>query len=127
VIEPLLGRQGLSFIYDYPASQASLARLNPEDPRVASRFELYYRGVELANGFHELTDADQQRLRFQDENRQRQQQGLGQLPVDENFLGALEQGLPDCAGVALGLDRLLMLMQDEVNLDAVMSFSLMKA
>ncbi len=127
VIEPTLGAQGLTFVYDYPASQASLARLSSEDERVASRFELYYRGVELANGFHELTDAAEQRKRFEIENRQRQQHGLAQLPVDENLLEALESGLPDCAGVALGLDRLLMLQQGEVALDDVLTFSLKNA
>ncbi len=127
VIEPTLGKQGLTFVYDYPASQASLARLNPEDERVASRFELYYQGVELANGFHELTDAAEQRRRFEAENHQRQQRGLPQLPVDENLLDALDQGLPDCAGVALGLDRLLMLQQGEMTLDRVLTFSLTQA
>lgn len=127
VIEPTLGEQDLTFVYDYPSSQASLARLNPEDERVASRFELYYQGVELANGFHELTDAAEQRRRFEAENRQRQQRGLPQLPIDENLLDALEQGLPDCAGVALGLDRLLMLQQGETTLDRVLTFSLTQA
>ncbi len=127
VIEPTLGAQGLTFVYDYPASQASLARLSSEDGRIASRFELYYRGLELANGFHELTDAVEQRKRFEAENRQRQQHGLAQLPVDENLLEALESGLPDCAGVALGLDRLLMLQQGEAALDDVLTFSLKDA
>ncbi|WP_456416073.1 EF-P lysine aminoacylase EpmA [Thiolapillus sp.] len=127
VIEPILGKQGLTFIYDYPASQASLARLNPEDPRIASRFELYYQGVELANGFHELADAAEQRKRFVAENHQRRRRGLRQLPVDENLLDALEQGLPDCAGVALGLDRLLMLRLGKTTLDEVLTFSLTKA
>lgn len=127
VIEPTLGRQGLTFIYDYPASQASLARLSTHDQRVASRFELYYQGVELANGFHELTNAAEQKQRFESENRQRRQQGLSQLPLDRRLIEALEQGLPDCAGVALGLDRLLMLQQGEVMLDAVLTFSLTEA
>ncbi|WP_456405065.1 EF-P lysine aminoacylase EpmA [Thiolapillus sp.] len=127
VLEPELGREGLTFVYDYPASQASLARLNVEDKRIASRFELYCQGVELANGFHELTNAAEQRQRFEDQNHQRQQQGLPQLPIDENFLQALEQGLPDCAGVAVGLDRLLMLQQGETRLDAVLTFSLLEA
>ena len=124
VIEPTLGRQSLTFVYDYPASQASLARLNASDPRVASRFELYYQGVELANGFHELTDAVEQRRRFEEENRQRRQQGQRPLPLDENFLAALENGLPDCAGVALGLDRLLMLQQGKTTLEETLVFSL---
>ena len=127
VIEPTLGKQGLTFVYDYPASQASLARLSSEDECVASRFELYYRGVELANGFHELTNAAEQRKRFEAENRQRRQRGLAQLPVDEKLLAALESGLPDCAGVALGLDRLLMLQQGASTLDDVLAFSLKDA
>ncbi len=127
VIEPTLGKQGLTFVYDYPASQASLARLHAEDHRLASRFELYYRGVELANGFHELTDAAEQRRRFENDNRQRQRSGLRSLPMDENLLEALQRGLPDCAGVALGVDRLLMLQQGETTLDGILAFSLQNA
>jgi len=127
VIEPRLGRDRLTFVHDYPASQASLARLNPGDSRFASRFELYFRGVELANGFHELTDAAEQRRRFEEENRQREKKGQRLLPLDENLLAALEAGLPDCAGVALGLDRLLMLSLNASCLDDVLSFSLKNA
>ncbi|WP_457668989.1 EF-P lysine aminoacylase EpmA [Thiolapillus sp.] len=127
VIEPNLGEQGLVFVYDYPSSQASLARRNADDPRVASRFELYYRGVELANGFHELEDAAEQRKRFEEENRQRRLRGQPPMPLDENFLAALEDGLPDCAGVALGLDRLLMLQLGETSLDGTLVFSLKNA
>ncbi|WP_223212091.1 EF-P lysine aminoacylase EpmA [Thiolapillus brandeum] len=127
VIEPQLGNECLTFIYDYPASQASLARISPDDSALASRFELYYRGVELANGFHELTDAREQRRRFEQENLQRQHQGQRPMPVDEYFLAALEAGLPDCAGVALGLDRLLMLKLNVSCLDDVLSFSLKNA
>jgi lysyl-tRNA synthetase class 2 len=122
-IEPELGRDGLCFIYDYPASQAALARLNPNDPRLAERFELYYRGVELANGFHELADADEQRKRFSAELEVRRAQGLPMVPVDERFLAALEQ-LPDCAGVALGVDRLVMLAIGAESLNQVMAFSI---
>ena len=127
VIEPELGDKCLTFVYDYPASQASLARLNDENPLVASRFELYYQGVELANGFHELTDAKEQRQRFEEENRQRQQRGLRQMPVDERLLKALQQGMPDCSGVALGLDRLLMLQQGATALSDVLTFPLPEA
>ncbi len=127
VIEPRLGKQSLTFIYDYPASQASLARISLHDPALASRFELYHRGVELANGFHELADPVEQRQRFEQENLQRQERGQRQLPIDENFLAALETGLPDCAGVALGLDRLLMLKLNASCLDDVLSFSLKNA
>ncbi|MCW8829073.1 MAG: EF-P lysine aminoacylase EpmA [Gammaproteobacteria bacterium] len=122
-IEPELGREGLCFLYDYPASQAALARLNPEDPRLAERFELYYRGVELANGFHELADAGEQRRRFETERTARRKQGLEQVPLDEYLLAALEQ-LPDCSGVALGIDRLVMLALGADSLDEVMAFTI---
>lgn len=127
VVEPTLGRNTLTFIYDYPASQASLARLNPLDKRVACRFELYFQGVELANGFHELTNAAEQRLRFQADNQLRESQGQKVLPVDENFLSALDLGLPDCAGVAVGIDRLLMLKLGASSLAEVIPFTLPRA
>ncbi len=100
--------EGFTFVYDYPASQASLARIKAGSPHLAERFELFYQDIELANGFSELTDAKQQLLRFQQDNAMREAAGLVTYPVDEDFLQALEQGLPDCAGVALGLDRVLM-------------------
>lgn len=120
-IEQHLGQGRLTFIFDYPASQASLARLDADDPRVASRFELYYQGIELANGFHELGDSAEQRRRFQAENRQRRHNGQTQMPLDEALLAVLDQ-LPDCSGVALGLDRLFMLKQGLASLDQSMSF-----
>ncbi|MGH8454068.1 MAG: EF-P lysine aminoacylase EpmA [Nevskiales bacterium] len=116
VVGPRLGQSRLTFIYDYPASQAALARIRPETPPVAERFELYWRGVELANGFHELGDAAEQRRRFIADQARRRARGQVIPPLDENLLAALEAGLPDCAGVALGLDRLLML---ALNLDSV--------
>jgi len=121
-LEPGLGREGLSFVYDYPASQASLARLNPDDPAVAQRFELYYQGVELANGFYELADAGLQRCRFDAENRQRVENGDPVLALDERLLAALDRGLPDCSGVALGLDRLLLLRVGAASLSEIISF-----
>lgn len=126
VIDRHLGQGRLTFVYDYPASQASLARLNPEDPRVASRFELYYQGVELANGFHELADSKEQRSRFEEENQQRERNGQQQMPVDERLLAVLDD-LPDCSGVALGLDRLLMLKLGAHSLDQVLNFPLDQA
>jgi len=108
VVIPGFGK-GRLFIFDYPASQAALAKISKRDSRVAERFELFIDGVEIANGFHELTDAIEQRQRFECENNKRNKSGLSQLPIDENLLAALELGLPDCAGVALGIDRLLML------------------
>ena len=122
LVYPKLGRQGLSFIYDYPASQAALARVRAGDPAVAERFEAFFRGIELANGFHELLDAAEQRRRFQADRDYRRSHGLPEVPIDENLLTALESGLPDCAGVALGLDRVLMLAAGAHSLDEVIAF-----
>ncbi len=121
-LAPTFDRESFSFIYDYPVSQAALARLNPEDPRVAHRFELYYGELELANGFYELTDAEEQARRFAAENVQRELQGKKVMPVDTGLLAALEHGLPDCAGVALGIDRLLMLLCNAGHIEGVISF-----
>ena len=109
-VAPNLGVYNPVFVYDYPACQAALARVREGDEGypVAERFELFISGMEIANGFYELTDADEQRDRFKRENRLRQARGLTEMPIDETLLAALEHGLPDCAGVALGLDRLLM-------------------
>jgi lysyl-tRNA synthetase class 2 len=121
VIEPRMGK-GALFVYDFPASQAMLARLSPGVPPLAQRFELYVDGVELANGFHELNDAEEQRRRFEQELRQRHGQGLAALPLDEALIEALAHGLPDCAGVALGVDRLLMLAAGVGAIADVLSF-----
>lgn len=120
VIEPRL--PPAVFLYDYPASQAALARIRPGTPPVAERFELYLDGVEIANGFHELTEAGEQRRRFDAENAARVAQGLAPVPIDEAMLAALEHGLPDCAGVAVGLDRLLMRAAGVDSIDAVLAF-----
>lgn len=122
-VAPAFKKQRFSFIYDYPASQAALAKLNPQDPRVAHRFELYFAELELANGFFELTDAEEQARRFADENAQRAAQGKKQVPIDTGLLAALEHGLPDCAGVALGVDRLLMLLCAAEHIEEVISFA----
>ena len=121
VIEPRLG-DGLVFVRDYPASQAALARLRSGNPPVAARFEVYLNGVELANGFHELTDVVEQRLRFEKELERRRQTGVEAVKPDERFLSALNAGLPDCAGVALGLDRLLMLASGSERMQDVIAF-----
>ncbi len=126
-IEPQLGAGKLTFIYDYPVSQAALARIRPGDPPLGERFELYLNSVELANGFHELGDAEEQQRRFQQENQTRLQQGLPEVPLDQRFLSALAAGLPHCAGVALGFDRLLMLAADKSSLQEVMAFPLERA
>jgi len=109
LVYPALGQGGLTFIYDYPASQAALSRVRPGNPPVAERFEAFMDGMELANGFHELTDAAEQRRRFEADRTYRQAQSLMDVPMDERLLAALRHGLPACAGVALGFDRLLMI------------------
>ena len=126
-IEPKLGANEPLFIYDYPASQSALAKLSQQDPRVAERFEVYYKGVELANGFHELRDAKEQRARFEKDNQLRQDKQLDQVPLDEFFLQALAHGLPDCAGVALGVDRLVMLALGVEDIKQVLSFDFSRA
>ena len=122
-IGPQLGRGALTFITHYPASQAALARLDAADPRVAHRFELYADGVELANGFHELADSAEQRRRFEADQRERQRRGIAAPALDERLLAALAQGLPDCAGVALGFDRVAMLAAGAARIDEVLSFT----
>lgn len=123
LIEPHLGSEGMTFVYDYPASQAALARVRPGDPPLAERFELYLCGVEIANGFHELTDADEQRRRFVDDNRRRRAAGLPERPIDEHLLAALEAGMPAAAGVALGVDRLLLVLTGSRHLREVIAFA----
>jgi lysyl-tRNA synthetase class 2 len=107
VVAPRLGMERPCFICDYPVSQAALARLKPGPVPVAARFELYIDGVELANGFHELIDGVAQRERFNQELTSRRARGQVEPPLDERLLAALAAGLPDCAGVALGFDRLV--------------------
>jgi lysyl-tRNA synthetase class 2 len=114
--------EGRFFITRYPADQAALARLCDDEPTVAARFELVVNGVELANGYHELTDPQEQRRRFAEDLEIRSRAGRVEPTVDEKFLAALEAGLPDCAGVALGLDRLLMLSLGASSLAEVMPF-----
>ena len=107
-IEPVIGQQRPCLVYGFPASQAALAKIDCDDPRTARRFEAYYKGIELANGFHELSDADEQQTRFASDNIKRRKLGLPEVKMDQQFLAALQHGLPDCAGVALGIDRLIM-------------------
>lgn len=122
-VSPRLGVQRPCFVYDFPASQAALARVREGDPPVAERFELFWRGVELANGFHELSDAVEQQRRFEADVRWRTVQGLRAPPWDRNLVSALAHGFPDCAGVALGLDRVLMLAGGFERLDQVIAFA----
>ncbi len=121
-VGPRLGANALTFVHGYPATQAALARLDPRDPRAALRFELYCEGVELANGFHELSSAAEQRARFNQDNAERHRAGLPAFPPDELLLAALEAGLPECSGVALGFDRTLMLATGAKTIDEVLPF-----
>lgn len=120
---PQFEKNQLTIVHDYPASQAALAQINA-DGITAARFEVFWGGLELANGFQELQDAEEQRQRFLAENQRRSHLGLSQMPVDENLLKALESGLPDCSGVALGLDRLLMCLTDAVHIKDVLTFDI---
>jgi len=125
-IVPHLGQGGRpTFVYDYPASQAALAKINLFG--VAERFEVYFSGVELANGFHELQDPLEQRRRFEQEQEQRQKSAFPPAILDERFLESLKQGLPNCAGVALGIDRLIMALLKTNSLAEVMAFPINRA
>jgi lysyl-tRNA synthetase class 2 len=126
-VEPALGQGRLTLLHDYPASQAALARVRPGDPPLAERFELYWQGVELANGFNELADAAEQRRRMDADLARRRALGLAAVPPDGHFLAALEAGLPACAGVALGVDRLLMLHLGLDAIDEVLAFPVERA
>lgn len=124
VLEPKLS-PGLTLIYDYPASQAALARLATDDQgqKVARRFEAFLNGMELANGYWELTDAQEQRLRFDADLDKRRHENLPCYPSDEKLIAALDAGLPNSAGVALGVDRLLMCLVDAQTIGEVIAFS----
>jgi lysyl-tRNA synthetase class 2 len=122
-VEPQLGQDSLCVLAYYPASQAALARKRWHGTeQVAERFEVYYQGIELANGYHELTDPYEQRQRFYEANASRLALGKETLPIDENFLEALEKGLPDCCGVAVGFDRLMMLRQGQKDIADVLAW-----
>lgn len=127
VIQPALEEESLTFVYDFPVDQAALARIRPTTPPLAERFELYLGRVELANGYQELTDAKEQQRRFDAENELREQNGADRCEVDRHLLAALAHGLPDCSGVALGVDRLLMAICDADTLDEVMAFPFSRA
>jgi len=124
IIEVTIGINQPQFIYDFPIAQASLARVSDNDPRVAQRFECYYRGIELVNGFNELTDVNEQLKRFEQDNIKRKLQGLEQRPIDEKFIDAIKHGLPQCSGVALGADRLVMLALHSQQIEEVLSFGI---
>ncbi len=126
-IGPKLGHDGLTCLHHYPASQAALAQLDAHDPRTALRFELYAQGIELANGYMELADCAEQARRFDSDAAGRASRGLDAVAPDERLLAALESGLPRCAGVALGFDRVLMLAAGATRLDEVLAFPWEKA
>lgn len=127
VVGPQLGTDRPSFLFDFPATQAALSRVRPGTPPLAERFELFWRGIELANGFHELADADEQERRFADDLAWRAAQGRATPPFDTHLIHALRHGLPDCAGVALGLDRLLMLKLGLADIASTMAFDSSRA
>ena len=127
VIQPALPEESLTFIYDFPADQAALARIRQGNPPLAERFELYLGRTELANGYQELTDHREQRQRFDSDNRQRQKLGLEPCEIDNHLLNAMEHGLPECAGVALGVDRLLMAICGADSINEVTAFPFSRA
>lgn len=127
IIEPLIGQSEPCFVYNFPKSQASLAKLCPADNRVAQRFECYYQGVELVNGFNELTNHEVQVQRFQEDNAQRKDLNLQEKGIDQNFISALSHGLPQCSGVALGIDRLIMLALNADHIEQVITFPIANA
>ncbi|ATZ73524.1 elongation factor P lysine(34) lysyltransferase [Idiomarina sp. X4] len=126
-IEPTFPKNTPQCVTHFPVEQAALARVDEFDTRVAKRFEVYYQGVELANGYHELTDAVDQKKRFQDDNQKRRVRAQSQMAADDRLIAALESGLPDCAGVALGFDRLLMIKSGAQHISEVLPFTINNA
>ena len=128
LIQPELPSDQLLFVFDFPPSQCALARIEGSGERaVAKRFEAYWGRWEVANGYHELSHADEQAARFGTDNRRRQQRSLPELPVDQGLLAALQKGLPDCSGVAVGLDRVLMAMTGSAQIADVLAFDFARA
>ena len=125
-LQPALPDDGITVVYDFPASQCSLAKIRRGIPPVAERFELYLGRYELANGYHELNDSAEQRARFEHDNARRRARGQRELPIDENLLAVLD-ALPDCAGVALGVDRLLMRLLGTDDIRDVLAFPFAEA
>jgi lysyl-tRNA synthetase class 2 len=126
LLQPSFPRDRVTVIHDYPASQCALAKIRPGDPPLAERFELYLGRYELANGYHELDDAAEQRARFERDNARRRERGLRELPLDDRLLEVLD-ALPACAGVALGVERLLMCLADTDAIADVLAFAFAEA
>ncbi len=126
-VQTALPQNTICLVHGYPAIQSSLARIHPDDARVSERFEVFINGMELGNGFFELNDADEQTRRFAREIAQRQSQGLAAVDMDQRFLQALKAGLPDCSGVAIGLDRLLMIAMGCEAIEQVLAFPISNA
>jgi lysyl-tRNA synthetase class 2 len=126
-VQPYLATLGGVMVYHYPAVQSSLARLNPDNPHLAERFEVFIDGIEIGNGFHELADETEQSTRFQREQNIRQQRDLPAVQMDSRLLAALEWGLPDCSGIAIGLDRWLMVLLKKMDIQNVISFAVDRA
>ncbi len=126
-ITSTLGNTHPLLVYDYPACQCALAKLSDNMPKVAERFELFINGMEIANGFHELTDAEEQLVRFKQDLALRKKEKLPDLPIDHLFLDALRQGFPDCSGVAVGIDRLLMAITGVKDIREVLTFDIENA
>ncbi|MEE9424827.1 MAG: EF-P lysine aminoacylase EpmA [Methylococcales bacterium] len=124
VVQPDLQLQRIVFVYNYPACQSALARLHPQQPEVAERVEVFINGVELGNGFQELTDSKEQRQRFIQQQRERIEHGMTVPSLDEDFLAALDAGIPETAGIAIGLDRLLMSACSMDTISQVLTFPL---
>jgi len=124
LIQPRLPEACPVFIYDYPASQAALANIRKDNVAVAERFELFINSMELANGYQELLDADEQQRRFESENKIRSQSGQQQIPIDKNLIAALNAGMPMTAGVALGFDRLIMLAAGVDSISDILAFDI---
>lgn len=126
-VQPHLGENALCMVYGYPACQSSLAKINEDNPQIVERVELFINGIELGNGYYELTDAEEQSRRFDKELAIRHLHKQPSAVKDQRLIAALQSGLPECSGVAVGLDRLLMLLSDSASIDNVLSFSIRSA